>query len=485
MALKQREKILAAVTALLILAVVGRFLFSAWWGPIKRLRADRASLQTKVDEKQNRVDRSRSAQARLSAWRSRSLPSDPGIARSLYQNWLFQLAKEVGFDGTKLDVTGDGRQLRRVGAYRTLSFTLQADAKLDELTEFLYKFYSVDLLHRIRTLTIERTEGSDNLPVRLTVEALSLPNADAAIAVTKGTFDTETNFTPDLKPELVYTGSKGKLAHEAEFWLTGIKESSQFGFRGTEALNDVRDKINAQKDKTGVVATVDGDKLYLRDDKASSDSPSTWLAASGLDEYRKAIGDRNLFAKYKPPSAPPGEGPRPPEPPRFDPCKHAYLTAIVRGINDEPEAWMIARTTGQKLALCEGDTFELGDVRAKVIHINRRDTEIEVDGKRWLMFMGDSLREAKPLFEEPDEEESAADQPSEQESADEEPAVDQPSEQESAEEGPGVDQSSEQESREEEPAVDQSSEEESGEEGPGVDQSSEQESREEESGPYD
>jgi len=435
MALKKREKALAAVTAVLILAVAGRFVFSAWWGPIKRLRADVANLQKKVDDKQNRVARGRSAQAHLSALRSRSLPSDPDLARSLYQNWLFRLATEAGFDGTKLDVTGEGRHRGRAGAYRTLSFTLQADAKLDELTEFLYKFYSADILHRIRTLTIERTEGSDNLPVRLTVEALCLPNADATIAVTKGTFATQTSFTPDLKAELVYTGSKGKLAHQAEFRLTGIKETAQFSFKGTESLRDVRDKINAQKDKTGVVATVDGDKLYLRTEEISSEALSTWVPESGLDEYRKAIADRNLFAKYKPPSSvPQAEGPSLPEPPKFDPCKHAYLTAIVQGIDKQREAWLIARTTGEKLELCEGDTFELGDVRAKVIHINRRDAEIEFDGKRWLMFMGDNLREAKPLFDESDEEKPAASQPGEQEAGEQAAGEDQPSEEESGEE---------------------------------------------------
>ncbi|HUT92332.1 MAG TPA: flagellin hook IN motif-containing protein [Thermoguttaceae bacterium] len=403
MALNKRERNLAVVTTVLIALVAGKFLFSAWRGPLNRLRAERANLQKEVEQKEDRVARSVKAQARLDELDRRSLPADPKLARSLYYNWLFKLADEVGFSDPKVDAAGDGRKQGEGGAYRVLRFTVKAEASLDELTEFLYKFYSVDHLHQIHSLTIEPIERSSDLNVRLGLEALCLPGAETpTVDAVEGSFATVTGLTPDLKTELVYTGNDEKLADAAKLKLAGGKKAVELSFKGTESLEEVLEAINAQTAKSGVVAKLDGNRLHLRTKAPDADASSPRLAASELDVYREAIAKRNVFAAYKPPAPVREERPEP-EPPKFDPCKFAYLTGIVKGLSDEPEVWLIARTTGTKYTLREGETFEVGDVSAKVIHINRRDAEIEFDGKRWLVPMGDNLREAKPLFEEPPE----------------------------------------------------------------------------------
>lgn len=407
MALNKRERNLAVVTTVLIALVAGKFLFSAWRGPLNRLRAERAKLQKEVDDKEERVARSVKAQARLDDLNRRSLPADPNLARSLYYNWLFELANEVGFNDPNVEATGDGRQEREGGAYRVLRFTVSADASLDELTKFLYKVYSVDHLHQIISLMITPIDKSSDLKIRLVLEALCLPGAEPpTVDVVEGSFATVTGLTPDLKTELVYTGSDKKLTDAAKLKLAGGKEGVEIRFQGTESLEEVLQAINAETAKTGVVAKLDGDRLRLRAKAPDGDAPAPRLAASELDVYREAIAKRNVFAAYKPPAPVREERPEPerrPEPPRFDPCKFAYLTGIVQGAGDQPEVWLIARTTGTKYALREGETFQVGDVSAKVIHINRRNAEIEFDGKRWLVPMGDNLREARPLFDEPSE----------------------------------------------------------------------------------
>ena len=208
--------------------------------------------------------------------------------------------------------------------------------------------------------------------------------------------------TPDLKTELVYTGDDGKLTDAAKLKLTGGRKAVELSFQGTESLEEVLEAINAETAKTGVLARLEDDRLRLQAKAPDGDSPTARLTASELDVYREAITKRNVFAAYQPPAPVREERPEPPEP-RFDPCKFAYLTGIVQGAGDQPEVWLIARTTGTKYALREGETFEVGDVSARVIHINRRNAEIEFDGKRWLVPMGDNLREARPLFDEPPE----------------------------------------------------------------------------------
>jgi hypothetical protein len=396
MVLQKREKILAAVTVGLVLVVAGKYVFSAWRGPVQKLRTERDQLQREVDRKQEKIARSVKAQARIDEWNRRSLPADPQLAASLYSNWLFGLAKESGLDEAKVDVTGGHRQTGR--AYQPLRFTVQAEAKIDELTNFLYKFYAVEHLQQIRSLTIKPIEGKSDLDVRLTIEALSLPDAvTTAVNVKEGAFPTAITLTPELRTELLYAGRDGKLTGPAKLQLVGSKGAVDLSFQGPETLDEVRDAVNAKTETTGVVAAVDGDKLTLRAEPADPDAPPARLADSKLDDYRRAIAERNFFAPYKPPP-PTTQGPGSPGPPKFDPCKYAYLTGIV-GVNDQPEVWLIGRTTGKKYTLREGDTFEVGDVSAKVIRINHRDAEIEFEGKRWLVPMGDNLREAKPLFE--------------------------------------------------------------------------------------
>jgi len=124
---------------------------------------------------------------------------------------------------------------------------------------------------------------------------------------------------------------------------------------------------------------------------------STWLARSSrdLDYYRRRIAERNLFAAYRPPAPPPKapeSPPQPPAPPPFDPSRYAYLTAIVSQ-DGLPEAWLIARTDGKRYRLREGDPFEVGPLKGKVLRINRRDAEVEIDGQRWRIPIGENLRE--------------------------------------------------------------------------------------------
>ncbi len=122
-----------------------------------------------------------------------------------------------------------------------------------------------------------------------------------------------------------------------------------------------------------------------RKDKLTNES-SNRLGASP-DAYR-VIASRNLFAPYKPSAPPHVETPPPP----FDAAKFAFLTGIV-AMDGKPEAWLLVRSTGKKLQLHEGDPFEVGDLRGKVLRIGSREVEVEISGQRWRLPLGDNLRE--------------------------------------------------------------------------------------------
>ncbi|NUQ61563.1 MAG: hypothetical protein HUU20_03690 [Pirellulales bacterium] len=298
MALKKRERNLAIVTAVLVVLFLGKMFLSTWGRSGGPREAQRNELTREIERKKRQIERGRQAAARLAQWQRQSLPKDREAARSVYQNWLLASANSVGFDGTKVETT-IGRQ--RGETYYALRFNLQAQATLEEVTQFLYRFYSAGYLHQILNLDLLPSDNGRKLDVQLSVEALSLPQSDRT----------------DKLPE----------------------------------------------------------------------KPSKPLLTVSASDYAKAVAGRNIFAPFRKPDPPPAE------PPKFDAAKYVYLTAVVQ-VGEQPQAWIVNRTSGDCLKLREGDEFRAGDFRGKVQRIGRREAEIEVDGQRWLLPLGDNLREA-------------------------------------------------------------------------------------------
>ena len=170
--LNKREKILAAVAGVVVLLLAGYLLLGVGGPSLGRLRADRDRLADETQKKRARIAAARRATADLAEWNRRSLPADPANARSLYQNWLRELADQAGLHQLSIE-SSEGQSQRNV--YKFFSFTVRGRAGLGSLTQFLYEFYSVGHLHQIRRLDIKSIEGASDLDVTMTVEALSRP----------------------------------------------------------------------------------------------------------------------------------------------------------------------------------------------------------------------------------------------------------------------------------------------------------------------
>jgi hypothetical protein len=158
--------------------------------------------------------------------------------------------------------------------------------------------------------------------------------------------------------------------------------------------------IDASKELK-LIIIVDALSLPGADRKELNSEPATRLAQKDLASYRKTIVERNLFAEYSPPAPPPvakKDDPKPvePKPPGFDVAKFAFLTAILQ-VGERPQIWVNVRTTGQILKLAEGDKFDIGNLHGTVKRIDEKAVELEADGKRLLVALGENLRDAAVL----------------------------------------------------------------------------------------
>ena len=222
----------------------------------------------------------------------------------------------------------------RPGIYTGLKFTVEMNGTLEKLTRFLHEFYSASHLHKISSLSINPIDGSPEFKLDVTIEALMLPGADR-----RNKLSTE----PGNRLEL-------------------------------SSLQEYQDVI-----------------LSRKMDENRVDRPAAYTA-------------RGLFASYAPPPEPKRvrkpepERVREPEPPPpvFDLTKYTYVTAMI-SVDGKSEAWLEIRPTGETKKVKEGEQFEIGKVRCKILRIGNRQVEITLDGEHRLVGFQESLRDGLTL----------------------------------------------------------------------------------------
>jgi hypothetical protein len=198
---------LAMIVGALFGVLVLFFVVSSIYNKFKLKSDEAAALQTRIGQQKETLRAAEAARAKRVAWEKRSLPSDPQIARSLYQKWLFGLVERSSL----ADPTVKAQPIQpHRGIYQRLTFDVAARGTLPELVQFLHEFYRADHLHQIRRLHITPIEKSKELELDFGVETLILPGA------------------PRDKP--LSTGTSGRLAHaDLKYYLENITRRNKLG----------------------------------------------------------------------------------------------------------------------------------------------------------------------------------------------------------------------------------------------------------------
>jgi hypothetical protein len=418
--MNQRERFLAiSVISLLVLGV----LYYGWSWKESSLAAQRARLnrlQGEVQKNELILARGRKATEELNKFEQQSLPSDVERAKSLYQKWLLELVQRHGIQESNVTAV-TGRTVK--GVYQQLGFSIKGRTDLKKVTQLLHEFYTADHLHRIRRLRLNPINNGQEIDLDMMVEVLSLDTAPR-----------------DVK-ELVH-GSSSRLAHgDAAAYVAAIVARNMFQpphqpptitstAKSSYPLGaSVAFSIKGEDpERTPVTyalekATMDGARI---DPKSGEFS---WRPqAKGTYEVEVSATDGGLPAKTSTqtikfavvdPPPPPTPGPPPTPAPVFDTAKFAYLTAVL-GVDDQSEAWIHVRTSGQTLKVHPGDKFDVGSIQGKVVRIGAQDVVFETnDGYRLQLFLGENFGQATPVSDET----PVAEQPVE------EPVVEKPVEQ--------------------------------------------------------
>jgi Tfp pilus assembly protein PilO len=184
MKLQKREKILLGASGgIIVLAGLVIFFMTGDSRPYGTLLEDRKTKEGKLREKQKEMKAAAEDDRQLAEWRRRSLPRDPAIAQSLYDEWLHALCARAGLHGG-VAVHSETVE-KHHDIYTRIPFTIRAQATLDQIVAFLHGFYSAGNLQKIRHLEIKPIPNrSGEFDLHVSVEALSLRDADATEKLT-------------------------------------------------------------------------------------------------------------------------------------------------------------------------------------------------------------------------------------------------------------------------------------------------------------
>jgi hypothetical protein len=183
MTLKKREKILAIAIAVLAVVFVLYLVWPSGGDSMDILRNKRDALEKEKDDNLKKAILLKKDTDRLPTLLRRALPSNPEAAKREYQNWLRNLAKDRFTTVTSLSsgeqpqensYTGPDKIHRTI--YWKFHFTLNCQGTLEQLTRFLYDFYSEGHLQKICSINITPLKNPQ-LDLKIAIDALSLPNS--------------------------------------------------------------------------------------------------------------------------------------------------------------------------------------------------------------------------------------------------------------------------------------------------------------------
>jgi len=191
MTLNKREKILAIAIAVLAVVFALYMVWPSGGDSMDILRNKRDALEKEKDDNQKKAILLKKNTDRLPALLRRSLPSNTEAAKREYQNWLRNLAKDRFTTVTSLssgeqpqeNSYTDTDKIHRT-IYWKFHFTLDCQGTLEQLTRFLFDFYSEGHLQKICSINIKPLKNPQ-LDLKIVVDALSLPNSKQSDQLSK------------------------------------------------------------------------------------------------------------------------------------------------------------------------------------------------------------------------------------------------------------------------------------------------------------
>ncbi|GAA4437702.1 putative Ig domain-containing protein [Bremerella cremea] len=390
----QRERSLAILVGICVLSVGGYYFWNQYSSALSTRDRQIDTLRKRLGDEDFTQKKAEMAIDRLAVYRQHALPESIRASQSFYQERLRETLESTGFR----DVVIKPLNGRRGGNHYQHMFTISGRAKMEELVQFTYEFYSFNILHKFTKLTMIPVKDSDMLDISMNVSVLSVDGAE------------EVPKPEDVRiPQLTH----GKLKDYSEAIVSRnlfaqANKPPVFTSKGeveAELERSFRHRFSAsdpdRKDQVSFFLTGEAPEgMEL------SETGSLKWTPSALGEYKIQVEARD---NRKPPKSTKQEllvtvvepAPEPvrdttPRRPEFDEAKFTYLTGTV-AVGGQPKAWLNNRPKNQQLRLGPGDTFTIGSLKGKVVDVKDREVIIEIEGDLKVLTIGQPLADAATM----------------------------------------------------------------------------------------
>ena len=390
--LSQREKILAALVGSLVpLALL--VMITIWFFGQQKDRSTKIdALNTQIKAEQQRVTEALNANERRLYYRSVSLPSNFKDSGNAYQQWLKHLVRDdVGM--VFKSITQDSPSKIKFNGNvigQAKSFTVLATTDLEQLVDFLTKFYQLDFLHRISSLAlVPKARGSSGeLSLTAKVEVLSLVDAAA---------DEDGKFIEQFrKLELTADDYRNAIVNRNIFGPANNSPTLTVSNNGNYYSDkDLKIKISgkdADNNQNLIFSLVDPPIESATLEQKNPSDKRVFLKAppqpAGNYTFKVRVTDDGfppksfeqefkITVKEKVASKTPTKKPTKPD---FKNSKETRITAIVKDRSGTWEVWINVRLKGEKHKLKVGQSFKLDGAKWEVTSIKPNRATFTVDG---------------------------------------------------------------------------------------------------------
>jgi len=182
---RRQQYLIGGLVTVVVLWFGSGWFKSAVLEPIQTKRDELGKLTKTVGQKEDQLLNLARSKKLLKDWQARSLPPDLTKARQkpdalnaqgLYLEWLTDLAQLSGFEDLKVS---PDRRTPKGNIYVSVMVKIEADARFEQLCNFLDRFYRADLLHRVTSLRVQSKESDGDPFFQVTLEAEGLALLDA------------------------------------------------------------------------------------------------------------------------------------------------------------------------------------------------------------------------------------------------------------------------------------------------------------------
>ena len=393
--MNRRERALATIVGLLLILVVGFMATTKIQGAFRKKESLLAQAKDDLNKKQQVIDLgARSAKA-LAEYEEISLPSKVELARSQYQAWLSEIAGKAGIKELEVKVTG---QSRRANGCTQLNCAVNGEGNLREVTNFLYEFYSVDTIHRIRRLPLRPVPDSKDLKINMRIEALILPTAAAEKQFnTSPTSELASLPVEKVLDPIIERNFFAPKNQPPEFGRLGkqtIERGTSFSLELTGSDPDKLDTISFELSDhapDGLTVSSQG-RLRWRPREVGNYVAKVILRDDGIPEHSVEKTIAISVVEPPPPPTPKIAETETPEvaESKFDAAKFTYAIAMIE-VAGKRQLWLQVRTSGKIIKLGEGDPVKVGSMDAQIARIGERDVQLVANGKTISVKVGEPL----------------------------------------------------------------------------------------------